>query len=97
MTPEGKVKKKVAEMLKEAGAWYFMPVIGPYGTSGIPDFIGCHAGRFFGIETKAGKGTMTALQHMQARDITRASGEFFLITDQNEVGIRSLEQWLTKK
>jgi hypothetical protein len=96
MTPEGKVKKKVAAMLKDAGAWYFMPVIGPYGTSGIPDFIGCHNGRFFGIETKANTGKMTALQHMQARGIVVAAGAFFLITDQNEVGIRSLEQWLTR-
>ena len=37
MTPEAKVKKKVTEILKQFGAYYFYPVTGGYGMSGIPD------------------------------------------------------------
>ena len=38
-TPEGKVKEKVKDFLKEARIWYFMPANNGYGTSGIPDFV----------------------------------------------------------
>jgi hypothetical protein len=41
MTPEKKVKQKVAKLLKEAGAYYFFPATGGYGRSGVPDIVGC--------------------------------------------------------
>ena len=37
MTPEGKVKKKVVEQLKQLGCYYFFPATGGYGKSGVPD------------------------------------------------------------
>ncbi len=40
MTPEAKVKKKVVAHLKTLGAYYFYPVTGGYGKSGVPDIIG---------------------------------------------------------
>ncbi len=54
MTPEGKVKKKVAELLKQYGAYYFFPAMGAFGRAGIPDIVGCYRGRFFAVECKAG-------------------------------------------
>ena len=36
MTPEAKVKKKVAEQLRALKAYYFYPVTGGYGKSGVP-------------------------------------------------------------
>jgi Holliday junction resolvase len=62
MTPEKKVKTKVVAILKEFGAYYFYPVTGGYGASGVPDIVGCYMGKFFAIECKAGKGKTTALQ-----------------------------------
>ena len=53
MTPEQKVKKKVVAQLKEMGAYYFTPMTGGYGYSGVPDIVGCYKGYFFGIECKA--------------------------------------------
>ena len=47
MTPEAKVKKKVAEALKKLGVYYFYPVTGGYGRSGVPDIVGCYNGKFF--------------------------------------------------
>ena len=61
-TPEGKVKKGVRQVLDGLGAYYVMPVTGGYGKQGAPDFLVCYQGKFFGIETKAGKGKTTALQ-----------------------------------
>ena len=43
-TPEVKVKKVVIKHLKDMGAYYFYPVTGGYGGSGVPDIVGCHKG-----------------------------------------------------
>ena len=40
MTPEKKVKQKVAKQLKEMGAYFFYPATGGYGRSGVPDIVG---------------------------------------------------------
>jgi hypothetical protein len=96
VTPEGKVKLAVAALLTEYQAWFFKPVSNGMGVHGIPDFIGCRAGSgsFFGIETKAGKGKMTALQERQKVLIEKAEGRFFLV---NEVdGLKELEEWLNE-
>jgi Holliday junction resolvase len=53
-TPEAKVKAKVVAQLKTLGAYYFYPVTGGYGGSGVPDIVGCLRGTFFAIECKAG-------------------------------------------
>ena len=53
MTPEKKVKNKVVAILKEHKAYYFYPITGGYGRSGVPDIVGCYRGIFFGIECKA--------------------------------------------
>ena len=52
MTPEGKVKDKVKDLLKHYGCWYYMPVPGGYGAPTL-DFICSRKGRIFCIETKA--------------------------------------------
>jgi len=54
MTPEAKVKKQVTRQLDAMGAYYFYPITGGYGKSGVPDIVGCYKGLFFGIECKAG-------------------------------------------
>lgn len=65
MTPEGKVKKKVKDLLKANGYWHYMPVQNGMGVVGIPDIIACvplritsdmvgkSIGVFTAIETKA--------------------------------------------
>ena len=68
MTPEAKVKKKVVAQLKEMGAYYFYPVTGGYGASGVPDIVGCYRGMFFGIECKAGSNKPTPLQDKNLTD-----------------------------
>ena len=43
-TPEAKVKKVVTNYLKKMGAYYFYPVTGGFGRSGVPDIIACYKG-----------------------------------------------------
>jgi Holliday junction resolvase len=83
MTPEKKVKQKVAKLLKEAGAYYFFPATGGYGRSGVPDIVGCLDGKFFGIECKAGKNTTTALQELELRKIEESGGITMVVNETN--------------
>ena len=83
MTPEGKVKKKVLEMLTSSGAYYCMPVTGGYGRSGVPDIIACFHGKFLAIECKAGGNKTTALQEKALADIQKAGGSALVINEDN--------------
>ena len=83
-TPESKVKAKIKKILDEVGAWYFMPIGGPYARAGIPDFVGCLNGRLFAIEAKAGKGKTTALQDREIEKI-KASGGFAIVVNENNL------------
>ena len=83
MTPEGKVKKKVVDILKAAGAYYFFPATGGYGRSGVPDIIVCFKGQFIGIECKAGDNTPTALQQRELMRIIDAGGSAFVVNEES--------------
>lgn len=83
MTPEGKVKKKVQQILKDRGAYYFSPVTGGFGRSGVPDIVACYHGRFIGIECKAGSNKPTALQLKNLEDIKQAGGVDLVINEDN--------------
>jgi Holliday junction resolvase len=91
MTPEAKVKKKVTSILDKLGAYYFYPVTGGYGRSGVPDIVCCLAGNFIGIECKAGDNKPTALQNKNLEEIQAAGGFAFVV---NEDNIDSLERVL---
>lgn len=73
-TPEKKVKDAVVKILQEYGAYYFSPVTGGFGKSGVPDIIVCYRGRFIGIECKAGTNRPTALQERELSLIQQAMG-----------------------
>lgn len=83
MTPEAKVKKKVKEILKLYGAYYAMPIGTGFGNAGVPDFLVCIAGRFVGIECKAGKGKITALQDKNLEQIKTAGGLSVVVNENN--------------
>ena len=86
-TPEGKVKDKVVKILKQYGVYYFFPVTGGFGMSGIPDIICCHNGRFIAIECKAGKNKTTALQDAHIARIREAGGVAVVINEENVNGL----------
>jgi len=85
-TPEKKVKKKVVEILKQYSAYYFYPVTGGFGASGVPDIVACYNGRFLGIEVKADakKRGPTALQKKNLDQIN-ATGGVGVVIDANNL------------
>jgi hypothetical protein len=58
------------------------------------DFICCHQGRYFGIETKAGKGKPTPRQETTIKQIRDAGGLAFVINEHE--GLDALIEWLTR-
>jgi len=82
-TPEGRVKDKITKLLKSYNVYYFFPVTGGYGMSGIPDIVCCHNGRFVAIECKAGKNKTTALQDRQLELIRQSGGIALVINEEN--------------
>jgi len=71
---ESNVKAAVKRYLKEIGAYYFMPVQSGFGAATL-DFLVCHKGKFYGIETKReGVRKVTPRQECIMRDIAEAGG-----------------------
>ena len=89
-TPEAKVKAKVVAQLKELGAYYFYPVTGGFGSSGVPDIVGCYKGRFFGIECKAKGNKPTELQKMNLNKIEGVGGIALVIDESNVDSVAEL-------
>ena len=89
-TPEKRVKQAVVKQLKELGAYYFYPVTGGYGASGVPDIVGCYYGRFFAFECKAGNNKPTALQQKNIDQINAMKGIVAVINETNQDQIRNI-------
>lgn len=77
-TPEAKVKKKVKALLEEHKAWFNMPVPTGYGIPML-DFVGCHRGRFFSVETKAPGAKLTPRQEFTKAEMEAAGGAVFIV------------------
>ncbi len=89
ITKEKAVKTAVVKILKEyPDVYYFYPVMGGYGASGIPDIVGCALGKFFAIECKAGKGKTTALQEKNIAQIKNALGRVMVVNEDNIQDVR---------
>lgn len=85
-TPESKVKKQVVAILKQYGVYFFYPVTGGYGRSGVPDIVGCWKGRFLGIECKTRGNAPTQLQMKNLMEIVDQGGVSLLV-DESGVGM----------
>lgn len=86
LTPEGKVKKRLIDMLRRHGVWYFSPANNGLGRSGLPDVIAIVRGQFVGIEVKADKARKpTPLQLLAGRQIKEAGGAWFLVYDDETI------------
>jgi hypothetical protein len=93
MTPEGKVKKVVKQLLAKYTTWSYMPVSGGFGKDAL-DFIICFNGKFLSIETKAPGQWLTPLQRLCAAEIIEAGGTVYIVS--RDDGLRSLERWLDR-
>lgn len=93
MTPEGKVKQRVKDILKKHNVYFAMPVGNAYGKHGVPDFICCHYGLFVAIETKAGDNEPTKLQEANLASIELSGGIAIVV---NETNVDKLPSLLSK-
>ena len=89
-TPEAKVKAKLRKHLDALGIYHFMPPANGFGRAGIPDIVGCYAGRFVAFECKAGNNKPTALQQKNIDQITEMKGIVAVINESNQDQIRNL-------
>ena len=93
MTPEGKIKKLVKDLLAKYDVFYYMPIPSGFGgTTGIPDFCGVRRGLAFFVETKAPGGKLTALQKQKKELIEAAGGTWFLVDGPES--LCAVQKWL---
>lgn len=94
MTPEGKIKRKVSALLGATPELhYYMPVPGGFGAPTL-DYIGCHRGEYFAIETKAPGKKPTDRQQQTIEAMQRAGGKTFVID--GDATLLDLETWLKR-
>lgn len=93
---EKTVVKNIMKLLKkDYPGFYFKTHGGPFQMAGLPDILGCHKGRFIGIEVKApGKeDTLTILQKKVLRLIRNAGGIAFMATTPKQVNKQLKEEF----
>lgn len=78
MTPEGRVKERIKQVLRTVGAYWHMPVQNGMGAPTV-DFVGCHRGRFFAIEAKAPGKRPTPRQQDTLHRMEAAGGKTFVV------------------
>ena len=83
---EHNLVRKILKALRDsfpADVWYKI-YTGPYQERGVPDIIGCHNGRFIGLEVKtperARKDGPTKYQQLQLKRIKKAGGISAVVT-----------------
>lgn len=91
MTPEGKVKVKVKNILNAYACYHFWPVQTGMGARTL-DCLGSHNGRSFAIETKAPGKKMTEQQRAIAERIEASRCKVFEISTPEDM--LALEYWL---
>jgi Holliday junction resolvase len=85
---EKDVVRDIMNFLKDKyPGFYFKSHGGPFQMVGLPDIIGCHKGRFIGIEVKLpGKeDTLTPIQKKVIEMISKAGGISFMATSVEQV------------
>lgn len=93
MTPEGKVKSKIDQVMKLYGCYYHKPVLNGMGKPSL-DYVSCYKGRFFAVEAKAPGKKMTVRQEQTKAEIEAAGGTVFMVSSRDEIQL--LIDWLEK-
>ena len=93
MTPEGRVKKQVKDLLRNLNAYWHCPVQNGMGSPAL-DFMHVQIPGFpaIAIETKAPGKHPTVRQEKTIADIRRAGGTVFVI----DGDLTEITEWLTR-
>ena len=93
MTPEGKIKAQVSALLKATPhTYYHMPVQNGMGAPSL-DYVGCHCGLYFAVETKAPSKVPTKRQHATIAAMRVAGGRVFVVDGPDTLS--ELRIWLS--
>ena len=93
MTPEGKIKARVDEVLKLWKAYKHKPVQNGMGTPALDYHVG-HRGYYAAIETKARGKPPTVRQIRTMREVVAAGNSVFLIDHVDGMDMSELRGWL---
>jgi hypothetical protein len=93
-TPEGRVKTKVKRIIAEYAPYVYShwPVLNGMGKPTL-DCVGCIAGRFFAVETKAPGEKITMRQAITMREM-QAAGAVVFVLDGDEFTLAHFDAWL---
>ena len=92
MTPEGKIKQKVKDLLTENRCYFFMPVQTGYGAAGLDFHCVAPGGKAFFVETKAEDKDLTDRQIALGERLTKLGAPVFVIYD--DASLDKLRMWL---
>jgi hypothetical protein len=85
MTPEGRIKKRFRDRLKEVPyTWIYMPVPGGFGKQAL-DYLGCTAGWFWAAEAKAPGKAPTPRQYQTMSDMNDARAVIFIVDSEEAI------------
>jgi Holliday junction resolvase len=84
MTPEGKIQAKILSYLKGLNECWAVKVI-ECNMRGCPDIIACINGKFYAFEVKSFSGKLSPSQKTQGKRITRAGGQWYVVTSVDQV------------
>jgi hypothetical protein len=84
---ESSIQDKIAKYLRRQQDVYPIKTHGAclMGQRGLPDFVGCCQGKFFGVEVKQPGEKATPIQLFQRRQIHKAGGLSIVATSLEEV------------
>lgn len=71
---ESAIQSAILQMLRSRGIYCLKVHQIALSQKGTPDIIGCHCGKFIGLEVKTSTGSTTALQDREHLMITRSGG-----------------------
>lgn len=84
--PESRLVGKILNFLNANYPGYWQKIHGgPFQSRGIPDIIGCHRGRFIGIEVKLDYNEASELQVKNGKAIKKAKGLWMVAYSVEEV------------
>lgn len=89
MTPEGRIKESVKQVLRRYKVYWHCPMQNGMGAPAL-DFACCCKGAYFAIETKALGKKPTMRQEITIQQIRDAGGKVFVI----DGDLSELEHWL---
>jgi Holliday junction resolvase len=85
MAAEANLTRRVRAWLDAKGCWSFKVAGGPMQRRGVPDILGCLAGRFFAIELKAPGGKVTPSQKVEIDRLREAGAAVCVARTVSEV------------